>query len=258
MPRRTPAMRHLFGPEGRRALRAALRARPLLAFDFDGTLAPIVERPDDARVAADVSQRLDRLARLRPVAIITGRSVADVGQRLGFSPQFIVGNHGAEDPGRAPGVDLSLLDAVRARLSAHAGELRAAGVRVEDKRFSLALHYRLADDAARALASIDSVLAGLDPRLRTFGGKSVVNVVLAGAPDKGDSVASLLARAGCEAAVFVGDDVNDEAVFERALPNWLTVRVGCDEPGSRAGFFLGGHAEVVLLLDAMLSVLGEP
>jgi trehalose 6-phosphate phosphatase len=248
-------VKHVFDPEGRRALAAALQAQPLLAFDFDGTLAPIVERPDDAQVEIDVSQRLDALSRLRPVAVVTGRSVADVSRRLGFSPQFVVGNHGAEDPGRVRGLDVSMLDGLRAHLAAHGPELYAAGVQVEDKRLSLALHYRLAPDRGRAVARINALLAQLDPSVRTFGGKCVVNVVLASAPDKGDAVASLVRRAGCGAAVFVGDDVNDEAVFARAYPHWVTVRVGRDDPASRAGFFLDGHAQMEALLDLMLDHL---
>jgi trehalose 6-phosphate phosphatase len=248
-------VKHVFDPEGRRALAAALQAQPLLAFDFDGTLAPIVQRPDDARVPAEVSQRLDALSRLRPVAVVTGRLVADVSRRLGFSPQFVVGNHGAEDPGRVRGLDVSELDGLRARLAAHGPELYAAGVQVEDKRWSLALHYRLAPDRAKAVARIKALLAHLDPSLRTFGGKCVINVVLASAPDKGDAVASLVRRGGCGAAVFVGDDVNDEAVFARALPSWVTVRVGRDDAQSRAGFFLDGHAQMEALLDLMLGHL---
>jgi len=252
-------MRHLFGPEGTRALQDAMRAHPLLAFDFDGTLAPIVERPDDARVPPALSERLGRLARRRPVAVVSGRAVADVAPRLGFSPRFIVGNHGAEDPEQPAGPGGSRLDGLRAHLAAHAAELQAAGVEVEDKRLSLALHYRRAPDRSRAAACIGALLAGFGPHVvSTFGGKCVVNAVVAGAPDKGDAVVSLTRRAGCDATVFVGDDVNDEAVFERALPNWLTVRVGGDEPDSRAGFFLGSHAEVVLLLDAMLGLLSGP
>jgi trehalose 6-phosphate phosphatase len=251
-------MKHLFEAEGRRALLAALEARPLLAFDFDGTLAPIVERPDQARVAPEISARLDQLGGLRPVAVVTGRAVADVAQRLGFSPRFIVGNHGAEDPGTSAGFDESRLDPVRALLNAQAATLNAAGVQVEDKRLSLALHYRLAPDASRAVALVESLLAGLDPGLQFFGGKCVVNVVVAAAPDKGDAVLSLVRRAGCGSAVFVGDDINDEAVFSRALPHWLTVRVGRDDPASRAGFYLAEHSELEALLDLMLGILRAP
>jgi len=248
-------MKDLFGQAGRQALRDALQAQPLLAFDFDGTLSPIVERAGDARVAPEVAQRLARLAQLRPLAVVTGRSVADVTHRLGFTPRFIVGSHGAEDPGRDFGLDLSPLDRLRARLDARSAALGAAGVQVEDKTYSFALHYRLAPDPGKALETIRRTLLGLNPGLQSFGGKSVINVVLSGAPDKADAVASLARRAGCDRAVFVGDDLNDEAVFERALPNWLTVRVGRDYPQSRASFFLDGFAETEALLDAMLDVL---
>jgi len=128
-------------------------------------------------------------------------------------------------------------------------------VQVEDKTYSFALHYRLAPDPGKALETIQRSLLGLDPGLQSFGGKSVINVVLSGAPDKADAVASLMRRAGCDRAVFVGDDLNDEAVFERALPNWLTVRVGRDYPQSRASFFLDGFAQMEALLDAMLGLL---
>jgi trehalose 6-phosphate phosphatase len=80
-------------------------------------------------------------------------------------------------------------------------------------------------------------------------------VVLSNAPDKCDAVASLVRRAGCASAVFVGDDINDETVFVRAPRNWLTVRVGLDEPQSKAAFFLDGYAEVAVLVDTMLGVL---
>ena len=74
-------MKHLFSQQGLQALDAVMRLHPLLAFDFDGTLAPIVTLPDDARVSIGVAQRLDQLARHLPVAIVTGRSVADVALR---------------------------------------------------------------------------------------------------------------------------------------------------------------------------------
>ena len=90
-------MDHLFTPQGEAALAAVMRRDPLLAFDFDGTLAPIVDRPGDASVPDNVSRCLAKLARAHPVAIITGRSIADVRARLGFEPHFVIGNHGAED-----------------------------------------------------------------------------------------------------------------------------------------------------------------
>lgn len=252
---------HLFTPPGQQALEAVMQRKPLLAFDFDGTLAPIVTRPDDARVSIGVAQRLEQLASHLPVAIVTGRRVDDVAPRLGFDPHFIIGNHGAEDPERPelpPEVYVALtekLNVLRERINAHEAGLASAGIQVEDKLHSLAFHYRLARDRDAALVTIETLLRGLDPALSTFGGKCVVNVVAADAPDKGDAVASLVARTGAGAAVFTGDDLNDESVFEKAEPHWLTVRIGRDDPLSHARFYLDTHSEVATMLQMMVATL---
>ena len=147
-------MKHLLSREGCLALEAVLRAQPLLAFDFDGTLAPIVARPDDAHVAVAVSQRLDRLARLRPLAVVTGRAVGDVARRLGFTPQFIVGNHGAEDPGLALAFDMRPLDRLRARIVSLELQLDLVGPELEPCQLHRRRAFGLAvdvDDGARRL-----------------------------------------------------------------------------------------------------------
>lgn len=246
-------MRHLFSTEGDEALHAVMRLKPLLAFDFDGTLAPIVARPHEAHVPAAVSQGLARLSERLPVAVITGRSVADVKPRLGFHPRHVIGNHGAEDPLLGPPSSASqALDSVRRRIESQAEAMRRCGIVVEDKQYSLALHYRLAPDAGTALVCIEELLQGMEPALKRFGGKCVVNVMATGLPDKGDALASLVRREGAGGAVFVGDDVNDEAVFMRATPHWLTVKIGRDDPLSRAMFFLDSEAELVTVLERML------
>jgi trehalose 6-phosphate phosphatase len=122
-------MQHLFTPAGEVALAATLLRRPLLAFDFDGTLAPIVARPDDARISQAVSARLKSLAAQLPVAIVTGRAVADVRGRLGFEPRFIVGSHGAEDglDASAAAARAGALNPVRDLLRARGADLAAVG-----------------------------------------------------------------------------------------------------------------------------------
>ena len=91
-------MRHLFTPEGESELVALAARRPLLGFDFDGTLAPIVAQPELARVPVATLRRLRQLASRLPLAVISGRSVADLRSRLGFEPTYVVGSHGAEVP----------------------------------------------------------------------------------------------------------------------------------------------------------------
>lgn len=250
-------MRHLFSPEGDAALTAVMATRPLLAFDFDGTLAPIVARPVDAHVPLAVARRLDRLSGILPLAIVTGRSVDDVRRRLSFEPHFIIGSHGAEDAAVPHDATPTIFDAIRARLREQAEALGTFGVTVEDKRHSIALHYRLARDRKGARELITRLLADPGPHVKTFGGKMVMNVVSAQAPDKAQAVASLVERCGVQSAVFLGDDINDEPVFARQEPGWLTVRVGRDDPNSLAKFCLEGPGEVASMLDRMLVLLGD-
>ncbi len=246
----------LLSPAGLQALDDVIAHRPLLAFDFDGTLAPIVPHPDAAAVPPLLAAQLQALAAHLPVAIVTGRAVADVLPRLGFEPHYVVGNHGAEEPGVALASDAAAaLDTLRQQIAGQVQALDDAGVLIEDKHHSFTLHHRLATDQARALASIEQVLVGLDPALRRFGGKFVVNVVAARSRDKGDAVVSLVERTKAGAALFIGDDVNDESVFERAPPHWVTVRIGRDDPTSRARFFLDEHAEVTQILARLLAAV---
>lgn len=252
-------MKPLFGAEGEAALAAALARRPLLAFDFDGTLAPIVPRPDDVRVAPEVASRLARLARQLPVAVITGRRIDDVRTRLGFAPHHVIGNHGAEDPHATDGHALvRALDVARERLREDAAALAACGVWVEDKGASIAVHYRQAPDPVDALGEIMRRVGPLAPALAIVGGKMVVNLMAADAPDKAVALAALVARSAAAGAIFVGDDVNDEPVFARREPTWLTVRVGRDHAGSAAQFYVEDPAGVATMLERMLVLLGAP
>lgn len=251
---------HLLSPQGLAAIDNVMGMAPLLAFDFDGTLAPIVPHPDDARVPPGVASQLADLALMLPTAIVTGRSVSDVTPRLGFRPRHVIGNHGAEEiDGQVmvgPEAQLALAG-LRKRLTAHALPLARAEVMVEDKRHSLALHYRLASHQGEAIAAIEAALHPLDARLRTFGGKLVVNVVAASAPDKGDAVCDLVRRLNTGSAVFIGDDVNDEAVFARARPHWVTARVGREDPTSAAHFYLNDPSEVGAVLGRMQLALAR-
>ncbi len=254
-------MQHLFSPPGQAALAAAMRRSPLLAFDFDGTLAPIELLPEQARVPAALSAQLAALAARAPVAIVTGRAVADVRGLLGFVPRYIVGNHGAEDEDEAPADRPALaraIDPLRRLLAAQAAALADAGVRVEDKGLSIALHYRLAPRPADATALIGEITSQLPPTLHVFAGKMVVNAMAARAPDKADAVRRLQARSGTGGVFYVGDDVNDEPVFRSATAHWLTVRVGSDDVASHAQYFIDSVDEMAPMLQRLLTHLPPP
>jgi trehalose 6-phosphate phosphatase len=249
----------LLGEAGLAALAALVRGKALFAFDFDGTLAGIRSLPHEVRVAPSLARRLAALAQARPVAIVTGRRICDVRERLGFVPAWIVGNHGAEDDADPAGAArcAQVLEPLRAVIAARAGDLARAGVMIEDKRQSIALHYRNADDRAHARVLIEDVLAGLGADVSVFGGKLVYNAIAADAPDKADAVRGLLARAGAAHAFFAGDDINDEPVFAAAEPGWVTVRLGHEHRPSHARFCLEGPHAMPDAIDRILELVAQ-
>ena len=243
-------MIYAVSPEGVACIAAVLAADPLLAFDIDGTLAPIVARPDDARLPDDVQSSLAHLARRFEVAIITGRSVRDARRMLTFEPRYLVGNHGAEGlPGwQARSVEFERIARTWLTALADAEPLAATGVGVEDKRYSVSLHYRRAPNPAAAHRAIQACVAALEPVPRIIAGKAVVNLVPAGAPDKGDAIRALIAQTQRRNVLYIGDDDTDETVFGLNLPSVLTLRV---EPAadSAAALFLRDQREVLTLMQ---------
>jgi trehalose 6-phosphate phosphatase len=220
-------MIYAFSPEGVACLDAVLATRPLLAFDIDGTLAPIAQRPDEARLPDDVQRCLATLVQTSDVAIITGRSVDDARRMLAFEPRFVIGNHGAEGLPAWSERSAAFARVVRGwRESLMAGApLGDAGVTLEDKRYSLSLHYRTAPDANAARRAIADAIQRLAPRPKVVGGKAVVNVLPPDAPVKGEALRALIEHTGCENVLYVGDDDTDETVFGLHLPSVLTLRV---------------------------------
>ena len=252
-------MRHFFSVGGESALAQVMCRKPLLAFDFDGTLTPIVSRPEQAFTSKAVALRLHALSQLLPVAIVTGRTIEDARERLGFVPTYLIGNHGAQDENDPVKTAFLCegLNPLREALQAHQAELAAAGVRVEDKGLSIALHYRLSRKRAQAVTLIHNLLAPLGSLIKVFAGKMVVNAMAKDAPDKADALRTLVQRSGASCAFFAGDDVNDEPVFAAAAEDWFTVRVGRDDPTSKAKYFLDGPSEMATLLDCMLAALSK-
>lgn len=86
----------------------------------------------------------------------------------------------------------------------------------------------------------------------------MLNVAPAGAPDKGDALLQLVREAQVSSALFVGDDVNDEPAFARAEMGWVTVRIGRDDPTSKARFYLESTGEMRAMLDRLLHLLPGP
>ena len=139
---------------------------------------------------------LAKLNASQPVAIVTGRSVADARKMLGFEPRYVVGNHGAEG---IPGQAAATADFARTCegwlstiYSAGPAWPPAPGVLLENKLYSLAIHYRHAADVERTRADIERLVLRLSPLPTIVHGKFVLNLLPPGAPHKGDALRALL------------------------------------------------------------------
>ena len=242
-------MRYIFSPQGESVLNQFIRPETLLAFDFDGTLAPIVTHPESATTPTSVGLAMKRLCEIATVAIITGRSIQDIRERLGFTPKHIIGNHGAEGLPGAPPVGEK-----RAEVAAWESQILSAweslpsGVSVETKGHSLTLHYRMAADRESTRIALENLAQSLAPLPRCIGGKCVVNLLPGNAADKFDALLALQRIESAPNAMFIGDDETDESVFRKALPGWLTIRVGHDMP-SAAAFCLNSQNEMVTFIQ---------
>ena len=241
-------MRDILAARQRGVIEPFAWSRTLLAFDFDGTLAPIVNRPEDAGMRIVTRRLLSRAAALYPCIVISGRAISDVGRRVSdLGLRAVVGNHGLE-PWKAT---RKINRRVREWRPLFEAALRGeAGVQIEDKSYSLAVHFRGSRAKKRVRGLVREVALGLD-RVRLIGGIEVINVVPSDAPHKGIALERERARLECDTAIYVGDDETDEDVFALDQPGrLLSIRVG-QKLTSRADFFIRSQTDI----DALLRLL---
>jgi trehalose 6-phosphate phosphatase len=244
-------MRDILGRAGDAVLEDLAGSTTLVALDFDGTLAPIVSERDEAWLPDGTRSALARLCASYPTVVISGRSRADVARRLlGLPIGELIGNHGIE-----PNEDQHRFAAATRELRARLSGLSHPGVEIEDKGCSLAIHYRRSRPQRDGHDAIRRAVDALPTGTRIIEGKAVVNVLPAGAPNKGDALRAHWARSGMSKAIFVGDDVTDEDVFRQRLPGLVGVRVGRSR-GSAAPWFVRRQADVEVLVDRLASLRG--
>jgi trehalose 6-phosphate phosphatase len=223
----------------------------LLAFDYDGTLAPIVEEPERAFMRARTRGLLERAAKLYPTIVISGRAREDALRLLrGAGVRAVVGNHGLE-PWHGIGVVTKKVRFWRSVLERQLAHLK--GVQIEDKVFSLAVHYRKSREKKRARAAVLRAAAGLGD-VRIIGGKQVVNILPHDAPHKGIALERERDRLRCDTAIYVGDDDTDEDVFALDQPGrLLTIRVGAKR-ASAASYYIPRQANMDVLLRTLVEL----
>jgi trehalose 6-phosphate phosphatase len=226
----------------------------LLAFDYDGTLAPIVRDPDRAHMRERTRELLERVANAYPCVVISGRSQEDVQQRVSEAGVFeVIGNHGLE-PRCPQEADAARVRAWMPSLERRLG--RVPGVVIEDKVYSVSVHYRRARDRRKARRAILRAVSDLDGA-RVIGGKSVINLLPREGPHKGTALETAREQLRCDLALYVGDDETDEDVFALDDPQrLLTVRVR-PKRTSRAAFYISNQKSVDVLLATLLQLREE-
>jgi trehalose 6-phosphate phosphatase len=244
---------YLFSRPNHDLLEMFALSKVLLAFDYDGTLAPLVPAPAHATMRASTRGLLKRVSTLYPCCVITGRAKADALDRLGnIEVCRVVGNHGAEPSPDSEALRRRVqqwLPGLRARLS------QLQGVFIEDKGFSVAVHYRHARERNLTRRAILAA-AGLLEDVRIVGGKLVVNLLVPDAPHKGVALERERRHFGCDTVIYVGDDDTDEDVFQIDRPGQLlSIRVGRKRT-SAAPYYIRNQMEIDRLLTALVTVRG--
>jgi trehalose-phosphatase len=231
---------------------AADPGRAAILLDVDGTLAPIVERPEDAAVPDETRSLLRALAgRYALVACISGRSSAEARRVVGVDELFYVGTHGLE---LAPDAD-----AWRDQIERFAATVEWPEEWTEDKGLSLSLHYRQSSNPEHARHELEQIAesageVGLEARF----GRMMLEILPPVAADKGSAVRTLLDERGLERALYAGDDSTDLDAFralERLALGVCVALVSNESPpglAEAADVVVAGPKELVELLGSLL------
>src|ERR671917_1220101 len=241
---------------------------PAVFLDYDGTLTPIVDRPEDAVISQGMRNAIRRLAQRCPVCVVSGRDRRVVQELMGLDDLTVAGSHGFDiwSPegtiGREEGVEFeALLDEVKARLHEEIDPIE--GALVEPKKPSVAAHYRLVPEEERPKIKevVDAILTEHPDELRVIPGKMVYEIQPKLDWDKGRAVLYLLEALGLDrddvVPLYLGDDTTDEYAFEALANRGVGVFVGyADAPEAfgettAADYILHTTEEVRQFLDTL-------
>lgn len=234
------------------------RKRILVATDFDGVLAPLVQDPSTSRPVAGSMRLLREFAAMPDVfaAIVSGRQLEALRSLTGVRPSddiVLIGSHGAEPDRKLP-LDLTFDDAARERLTRATAALQEVvaahpPTRIEHKPHGVVLHTRgVPADVAEA-ASRDALSIAI-PHVDVMHGKQMVEFTVLPVT-KGIALQALTRQFGTDATIYFGDDVTDERAFEVLVrdPANITIKVG--DGDTLAGLRIDGPPDVVHVLETL-------
>ena len=239
-----------------------------LFLDYDGTLAPIVDKPEEAFLPKETRELIINLAKNSncKIAIISGRAINDVKERVGIKNIIYAGNHGLEIEGpkikfkaRVHPKFLTILNSIKEELTKKLSGIE--GAFVEDKGLTLSLHYRLVDKKnisdVKTIFRETVITHSVGDRIRVKSGKMIFEVRPPIDWDKGKVVLWLLSRQQFinknkkVLPIYIGDDITDEDAFCAIRNKGLTIFVGLSKE-SCAEYYLKSTQEVTKLLEKIL------
>ena len=243
--------------------------RPAVFLDYDGTLTPIVDRPEEALISESMREAVRGLAKRCPVCVVSGRDRRVVQELMGVDDLIVAGSHGFDiwspaggEIQREEGEEFGgLLEGVEARLREELGGIE--GALVEPKKSSVAAHYRLVseDERPRVGRVVEKILAEHPDGLKVTPGKMVYEIQPNIDWDKGKAVLYLLGALDLDrddvVPMYLGDDITDEHAFEALAGGGIGIFVGrADDPETAdrttaADYSLHTFEEVERFLDAL-------
>jgi trehalose-phosphatase len=247
-------------------------AHIVLLSDYDGTLTPIVSRPDEAILSPTVREKLTTLAQ-KPafsVGIISGRPRSEVKALVGIDGIYYAGNHGLEIEG--PGLNFINPEAKEAQITikelVQSSSTKLAGIEgviVEDKGLSLSIHYRLVkQDDEKVVAEIVRQITSpwlRDGKIRLTSGKKVWEIRPPVEWHKGKAVETIIKEMktvlgnGQWLTIYLGDDTTDEDAFKIIhRPQGWSIFIGEENPSSNADYFLNSTSEATTFLSRLLKL----
>lgn len=227
--------------------------------DYDGTLTPIVDRPDYAILDEEMRMTVRALAEKYSVAIVSGRMREDVQKLVGIQGIFYAGSHGCDIDG--PGVSMvqpkvkdliPVINDVIAFLSEKLNNI--PNILIEEKKFSVAVHYRLVDEKyLEKIKEVVSLVISDNKKLKLMKGKMVFEILPDIDWDKGKAIQWIMKALGISwseaSVIYIGDDVTDENAFRAIRTRGTGILVTKTDNPSSADFKLNSPTEVKKLFN---------
>ncbi len=240
------------------------KEKVIFFLDYDGTLTPIVERPDMAQISSRMREVTEELSRKYPVAIVSGRMRQDVQNLVGIKGLFYAGSHGFDIKGpdfeiiqpKAEEV-IPLIEKAIEKLRSQLANIE--GVIIEEKKFSVAAHYRLVknkDEVDKVKEAVNSIVSASSDDLRLLSGKKVFEILPNMEWDKGKAIRWIIDSMKVDwentSIIYIGDDTTDEYAFSAIRTRGTGILVSDREKNSLAHFRLDSPEQVKELFERII------